>query len=112
HPLLQNIFIKIIKDLLKEHYDELKERGGFSCIQPLITTHSSHIVSDCNFDDLIYFKRDNGTAVSKAFNSLKEEYGDEQLGYKFVKQYLTLNSSELFFADKVICVEGDTERIL
>ena len=43
---------------------------------------------------------------------MKEEYGDEQLGYKFVKQYLTLNSSELFFADKVICVEGDTERIL
>ena len=112
HPQLQYIFIKNIKDLLKVHDDELKTRGATSGIQTLITTHSSHIVSDCNFDDLIYFKRDNGTAVSKAFNSLKEEYGDEQLGYKFVKQYLTLNSSELFFADKVICVEGDTERIL
>ena len=112
HPQLQYIFIKNIKDLLKEHDNELKTRGATSGIQTLITTHSSHIVSDCNFDDLIYFKRDNGTAVSKAFNSLKEEYGDEQLGYKFVKQYLTLNSSELFFADKVICVEGDTERIL
>ena len=112
HPQLQYIFIKNIKDLLKVHDDELKTRGATSGIQTLITTHSSHIVSDCNFDDLIYFKRDNGTAVSKSFNSLKEEYGDEQLGYKFVKQYLTLNSSELFFADKVICVEGDTERIL
>ena len=112
HPQLQYIFIKNIKDLLKVHDDELKTRGATSGIQTLITTHSSHIVSDCNFDDLIYFKRNNGTAVSKAFNSLKEEYGDEQLGYKFVKQYLTLNSSELFFADKVICVEGDTERIL
>lgn len=112
HPQLQYIFIKNIKDLLKVHDDELKARGATKGIQTLITTHSSHIVSDCNFDDLIYFKRDNGTAVSKAFNSLKEKYGDEQLGYKFVKQYLTLNSSELFFADKVICVEGDTERIL
>lgn len=119
HPQLQYIFIKNIKDLLKvhddelkAHDDELKARGDTSGVQTLITTHSSHIVSDCSFDDLIYFKRDNGTAVSKAFNSLKEEYGDEQLGYKFVKQYLTLNSSELFFADKVICVEGDTERIL
>lgn len=112
HPQLQYIFIKNIKDLLKIHDDELKARGATKGIQTLITTHSSHIVSDCNFDDLIYFKRDNGTAVSKAFNSLKEKYGDEQLGYKFVKQYLTLNSSELFFADKVICVEGDTERIL
>ena len=112
HPQLQYIFIKNIKDLLKVHDDELKARGATSGIQTLITTHSSHIVSDCNFDDLIYFKRDNGTAISKAFNSLQEEYGDEQLGYKFVKQYLTLNSSELFFADKVICVEGDTERVL
>ena len=43
---------------------------------------------------------------------MKEEYGEDQLGYRFVKQYLTLNSSELFFADKVICIEGDTERII
>ena len=112
HPQLQYIFIKNIKDLLKGHNDELKESGDFSCIQTLITTHSSHIVSDCNFDDLIYFKRDTGTVISKVFNSLKEEYGEDQLGYKFVKQYLTLNNSELFFADKVICIEGDTERIL
>ena len=51
--------------------------------------------------------------VAKNFNSLKEEYGgDEQKGFKFVKQYLTINRSELFFADKAICIEGDTERIL
>ena len=112
HPQLQYIFIKNIKDLLKEHNDELNESGDYSCIQTLITTHSSHIVSDCNFDDLIYFKRDAGMVISKVFNSLKEEYGKDRLGYKFVKQYLTLNNSELFFADKVICIEGDTERIL
>ena len=112
HPQLQYIFIKNIKGLLKEHDDELKVSEETSSIQTVITTHSSHIVSDCNFDDLIYFKRDNGKAISKAFNSLKEEYREDRLGYRFVKQYLTLNSSELFFADKVICIEGDTERIL
>ena len=112
HPQLQYIFIKNIKNLLKEHDDELKVSGGTNCIQTLITTHSSHIVSDCNFDDLIYFKREAGEVISKVFNSLKEEYGEDQLGYRFVKQYLTLNSSELFFADKVICIEGDTERII
>ncbi|HFI0701968.1 TPA: ATP-dependent endonuclease [Streptococcus suis] len=112
HPQLQYVFIKNIKDLLAEHVTELKEKSNIYDIQSLITTHSSHIVSDCDFDDLIYFKRNNGTATAKAFNSLKEEYGIDRLGYKFVKQYLTLNSSELFFADKVICIEGDTERIL
>lgn len=112
HPQLQYIFIKNIKDLLAENVKELKEKSSACDIQSLITTHSSHIVSDCDFDDLIYFKRNNGTATAKAFNSLKEEYGTDRLGYKFVKQYLTLNSSELFFSDKVICIEGDTERIL
>lgn len=113
HPQLQYIFIKNIKNLLIEHDRELKKRNQtFSSIQTLITTHSSHIISDCNFDDLIYFKRENGVVTSKAFNSLKKDYENDKLGYKFVKQYLTLNSSELFFADKIICIEGDTERIL
>ena len=58
-------------------------------------------------------KRIENNILAKNFNSLKKEYdGDKQRGFKFVKQYLTLNRSELFFADKVICIEGDTERIL
>ena len=112
HPQLQYIFIKNIKELLNQHLKELKQIDERKSIQSLITTHSSHIVSDCDFDDLIYFKREDGQIVSKPFNSLKNEYSDDRQGYKFVKQYLTLNRSELFFADKVICIEGDTERIL
>lgn len=113
HPQLQYVFIKNIKNLIEDHRKELNNSGSVvSNIQTLITTHSSHIVSDCDFDDLIYFKRDNDTITSKSFNSLKQEYNDDERGYKFVKQYLTLNNSELFFADKVICIEGDTERIL
>jgi len=43
---------------------------------------------------------------------LKNEYGDNETHYKFLKQYLTLHRSELFFADKVVFIEGDTERII
>lgn len=32
--------------------------------------------------------------------------------FRFLKQYLTLNRAELFFADKAVLIEGDTERIL
>ena len=82
-------------------------------LQILITSHSSHIVSECNFDDIIYLKKNGNTVIARSFNSLKKEYsGDEQKGFKFIKQYLTINRSELFFADKAICIEGDTERIL
>ena len=38
---------------------------------------------------------------------------DEDAEYfKFLKQYLTLHRAELFFADKAIFIEGDTERVL
>ena len=112
HPQLQYIFIRNIKSHIKVHRNKLfKEKNKH--LQILITSHSSHIVSECNFDDIIYLKKNGNTIMAKSFHSLKEEYdGDEQKGFKFVKQYLTMNRSELFFADKAICIEGDTERIL
>ena len=112
HPQLQYIFIRNIKSHIKAHRNKLLEEKNKQ-LQILITSHSSHIVSECNFDDIIYLKKNGNTVIAKSFNSLKEEYdGDEQKGFKFVKQYLTINRSELFFADKAICIEGDTERIL
>ena len=112
HPQLQYIFIRNIKSHIKAHRKKLLEDKNKQ-LQMLITSHSSHIVSECNFDDIIYLKKNENMVVAKNFNSLKEEYGgDEQKGFKFVKQYLTINNSELFFADKAICIEGDTERIL
>ena len=112
HPQLQYIFIRNIKNHINSHRNKLnKEKNKY--LQIIITSHSSHIVSECNFDDIIYLKRVDNNILAKNFNSLKAEYEeDKKRGFKFVKQYLTLNKSELFFADKVICIEGDTERIL
>ncbi|NOL50542.1 ATP-dependent nuclease [Pelistega europaea] len=111
HPQLQYIFIRNIKNHIESRKKKLSDMG--KQLQVLITSHSSHIVSACNFDDVIYLKREENGVIAKNFNSLKDEYsGDSQKGFKFVKQYLTLNRSELFFTDKVVCVEGDTERIL
>ncbi|EEJ52210.1 ATP-dependent nuclease, partial [Oribacterium sinus] len=112
HPQLQYIFIRNIKQHITTHRNKLlKDRN--KQLQIIITSHSSHIVSECNFDDIIYLKKNGNKVSAKSFNSLKEEYGgDKQKGFKFVKQYLTINRSELFFADKAICIEGDTERIL
>ena len=112
HPQLQYIFIRNIKSHIKGHRKKLLEDKNKQ-MQILITSHSSHIVSECNFDDIIYLKKNGNLVRAKSFNTLKEEYGgDKQKGFKFVKQYLTINRSELFFADKAICIEGDTERIL
>lgn len=115
HPQLQYIFIKNIKELLRE--GKKCKDGSDIVVQTLITTHSSHIVAECDFDDIKYFCRVSPYAViSKNLCSLEAEYKDEtdpnNKRYKFLKQYLTLNYAEVFFADKVILYEGDTERIL
>lgn len=108
HPQLQYIFIKNIKALIKERLTTDNHELG---MQTIITTHSSHIVSECDFNDVRYLKKEGTNSVVKNFNELKRKY-DNQEAFKFVKQYLTLSRSELFFADKAIFIEGDTERIL
>jgi predicted ATP-dependent endonuclease of OLD family len=131
HPQMQYVFIKNIKNILKNHC-ELS--GNDFSLQTIISTHSSHIVSQCDFEDIKYFYRDSCYSVqSRSLNKLyskmpfsevipvgiepndeqKEKIKEEQnQNYRFLKQYITLSRSELFFADKVILIEGDTERML
>lgn len=137
HPQMQYIFIKNIKDILFGN-DSLN-------LQTIITTHSSHIVSESDFNDIKYFLKSDDSVLSKNLRDLESlynevlEYGDEdECGeeydegededdcddkdvknvkakincYKFLKQYLTINRTEIFFADKVIFIEGETEMIL
>lgn len=106
HPQLQYIFIRNIKKLIGSYRE-----SGIK-LQTLITTHSSHIVSECNFNDIRYFVKNNEGVESKDIEILKENYKDDKQAYKFLKQYLTLNNAELFFSEKVIFIEGTTERIL
>jgi predicted ATP-dependent endonuclease of OLD family len=113
HPQMQYIFIKNIKKLLMEGIK--KEDGENRDLQFIISTHSSHIVADSDFNDIKYLKKVSTNAVvSKNLKDLEKEYLDngEIQNFRFLKQYLTLNRAELFFADKAIFIEGDTERIL
>ena len=134
HPQMQYIFIKNIKNILDEGSKgtgEHTQNHPFK-LQTILTTHSSHIVSGSEFDDIKYFqKTSKDGVVSKNLRDLKIKYSkekdqefsnksecknEEQIvssnHYKFLKQYLTLNYAEIFFADKAILIEGDTERIL
>lgn len=114
HPQMQYVFIKNIKDLL----DDSRNRADGTRIhlQSLISTHSSHIVAESNFEDIKYLFRIGANSVeSKNLKSLEQKYPGslkDQAHYRFLKQYLTLSRAEVFFADKIIMIEGDTERIL
>jgi len=103
HPQMQYVFANQIKNILKE----------INNIQAVITTHSSHIVSQCDFKDIRYLQNSDGrTRIKNFYSDLKEKYGDDKASFKFLEQFLTLNSCELFFASKVIFIEGVTERML
>lgn len=111
HPQMQYIFIKNIKKLLKEGIQ--REDGEKRELQYIISTHSSHIVADSDFDDIKYLKRENGNSVvAKNLKNLREEYDKKTPQYQFLKQYLTISRAEIFFANKAVLIEGDTERIL
>lgn len=111
HPQMQYVFIKNIKKLLAKGIkrDDRIHRP----LQYLITTHSSHIVADSDFDDIKYLKVESkNNVVARNLSDLRKQYDDNSNQYQFLKQYLTISRAEIFFADKTILIEGDTERIL
>lgn len=108
HPQMQYVFIKNIKDLLENR--QQRRDGVTWSLQTILSTHFAHIVSESEFEKIKYFKREEHGIISKNLKDLKNKESDQS--YKFLKQYLTLHRAELFFADKAIFIEGDTERIL
>ncbi|SDT09615.1 ATP-dependent nuclease [Winogradskyella sediminis] len=120
HPQMQHVFIKKITEILDKEKNGLDINGkrdskkAIFNLQNIITTHSSHIVAESNFDDIKYFHKKNklNQVESRNLKDLKTDYDIKTKQYQFLKQYLTLNRAELFFADKAILIEGDTERIL
>ena len=115
HPQMQYVFIKNIQAKLQEGRKG-KEGEDEINLQMILSSHSSHIVSQSDFEKIKFFYRENDAIYARNLSDLKAEMidsGDDgENRFRFLKQYLTLERSELFFADKVIFVEGDTERIL
>lgn len=112
HPQMQYIFIKNIKALLKEGIK--RDDGDNRRLQYIISTHSAHILADSDFDDVKYLIKEHNNVEAKNLKSLRKCYDDDegQKQYQFLKQYLTISRAEIFFADKAVLIEGDTERIL
>ena len=110
HPQMQYVFIKNIRQLLITAGEPL------SSLQTVLSTHSAHIVAEADFDSIKYLQRLDNKVQAKNLRELENHFtGDdeeEKRRFRFLKQYLTLHRSELFFADRIVLIEGDTERIL
>lgn len=104
HPQVQSVFIKQILAFLTRD-------GTGTDVQLILTTHSSHIVSDCGFAPIRYFRRNGNRVVVKDLTELKGKK-DAQEAVRFLSKYMSLMKCDLFFADKAILVEGAVERVL
>lgn len=108
HPQMQYVFIKNIKQLLAEGIT--RKDGVKRKLQYIISTHSSHIVADSDFNDIKYLKKEGTNGViAKNLKDLQKDYDKDTKQYQFLTQYLTISRAEIFFAEKAILIEGDTK---
>ena len=96
HPQLQKILFSNLNDL--------------KTTQVFMTSHSTHIASDCNYKNLNILFRNNQKEV-KSFSPFKEGLlsAREKL---LLKRYLDATRSEMFFASAIIFVEGVGEQFI
>jgi ATP-dependent OLD family endonuclease len=119
HPQMQSVFIRSVAK-----YIESKKWDT----QLVITTHSSHIIAESGFKGIRYFKAGSQATVSdspvcneggaslqiKDLTTFRNELKDNNEGdtVRFLEQYMELRRCDMFFADKIVLVEGTTERLL
>jgi hypothetical protein len=104
HPQVQSVFIGQLSAFLNRD-------GEGADAQVMLTTHSSHVVADSGFAPIRYFRRrESHVEVRDLLEFEKGSLPPDAL--RFLTRYLSLMRCDLFFADKVILVEGQVEKLL
>lgn len=114
HVQVQQVFIRRAYEILRNHAD-LRDNNALTT-QLIVSTHSSHIAHECDFECLRYFRRKTVAAVgdipTSAVINLSEVFGKQDETAKFVTRYLRAAHCDLFFADAAIFIEGAAERMM
>lgn len=103
HPQMQTVFISEISKAL--------ETDGGTTAQVLLSTHSSHMIAQSEFEPVRYFRRVGRQVAVKDLSKLPLPDDDPDI-LDFLRRYIRLTHCDLFFADKAIFVEGQVERLL
>lgn len=114
HPQMQELFIKNISKAISIL---LGKKGLLSTFQVVITTHSPHILnskihSGNTLNNISYLGQSGEHNIIRNINDnaiLSDNDSDIRI-YEYIKKYLRLEVSDIFFADAVILVEGVSEE--
>lgn len=114
HTQVQQVFIRQAYKILRNH-EELRKKESALTTQMIVSTHSSHLAHECDFDALRYFRRlpaaGKGVPISSVVD-LGSAFGTDVQTKRFVTRYVKVTHCDLFFADAAVLVEGPAERIL
>lgn len=84
--------------------------NGLKTTQVFMTSHSTHIASDCDYKNLNVLYKNINKEV-KSFSPFKDGLLSEREN-KLLKRYLDATRSEMFFASAIIYVEGVGEQFI
>ena len=101
HPQMQALFIEFLTNYLAD----LSDRD----IQVILTSHSPRIANNTDFKKIRYAQKTKNGVIYKNFSRFACK---DQETSDFIKKYLTISRCDLFFADKIILIEGASERLL
>ena len=99
HPQLQHGLVRYLKEVVAERPE----------VQIVLTTHSNEIVSACDPEDLVLFRRGDGEQpVARTVRSIA--LSPKRLAQ--ARRHLDVSRSATLFADRVVLVEGITDAIV
>lgn len=116
HPQMQEVFIAKLGEIADTFARTFGDRVAWP-VQFVVTTHSPHMANKAPFEAIRYFlthQHDGSETVrTTQIKDLKEGLaGTAQEDRKFLHNYMVLTGCDLLFADKVVLIEGATERIM
>lgn len=114
HPQMQELFIKNISKAIATL---LGEKNQLATFQIIITTHSTHILnskiqSGNTLNNISYLGQSGVSNIIKNISDDAIVFGrdTDKKAYEYIKKYLRLELSDIFFADAVVLVEGVSEE--
>ena len=114
HPQMQELFIKNISKAIATLLGKKQQLDTF---QIIITTHSTHILnskiqSGNTLNNISYLGQSGENNIIQNISDEVVVSGKniDEKTYEYIKKYLRLEASDIFFADAVILVEGLSEE--
>ena len=108
HPQMQAVFVQKVSEFLTP-------AAGETGVQLLLTTHHrTWRLTAASRRFVRYFRRNNGTVEIKDLLSFESSAmtDPEKAAMEFLRKYLTTTRCDMFFADKLVFIEGQVERML